>query len=313
MLKVLSLFDGISCGKVALDRLGLKINEDFVYYASEIDRHAIKCSIDNHPEIIRLGDVTKISFKDGIISYEDLDSKEQKTIDVGTIDLLIGGSPCQSFSVLSDQSGLDGKSKLFYDYLRILNEIKEHNSNVIFLLENVRMKKESKSNLDTYLQTTGINICSSLVSYQKRSRIYWSNKPFTIPEDRNISFQSFKDNSQELDHLKLKPNLKTYIKMWSNGEGNNSIAGGCANVTNSNKIYCLTMRQDRNPNSGLVAYKDFCRYLTQEELEQAQTLPKGYTSSLSYKQACAVLGNGWTVDVINHIMSNILSEVLNDR
>lgn len=309
MLKVLSLFDGISCGKVALDRLGLEINKDYIYYASEIDKNAIKCSKSNHPDIIRIGDVNKVFFKDGVITYEDLNTKEEKTIEIDTIDLLIGGSPCQSFSVLSDQSGLNGKSRLFYEYLRVLNEIKQYNPDLIFLLENVKMKKEYKLNLDSYLQTTGVPICSSLVSYQKRSRFYWSNKPFTIPEDKNISFQSFKDNSQELDCLKLKPECKSYIKMWANGEGNNSILGGCANITNSDKIYCLTTKQDRSPNSGLIAYKDFCRYLTQEELEQAQTLPKGYTSSLSYNQACAVLGNGWTVDIIKHILDDILNGI----
>ena len=92
--------------------------------------------------------------------------------------------------------------------------------------------------------------------------------------------------------------------MRSNGEGGNS-SSSCANVTNAEKVYCLTTKQDRCPNSGLVEYEDFCRYLTQTELEKAQTVPVGYKSCLSYGQACAVLGNGWTVDVIVHILSNL--------
>ena len=92
--------------------------------------------------------------------------------------------------------------------------------------------------------------------------------------------------------------------MWSGGEGGNSI-GSCANVTYSDKVYCLTTKQDRCPNSGLVEYEDFCRFLTQTELEQAQTVPVGYTSCLSYNKACAVLGNGWTVDVIAHILTGL--------
>ena len=92
--------------------------------------------------------------------------------------------------------------------------------------------------------------------------------------------------------------------MWSGGKGENSL-GSCANVTYADKIYCLTTKQDRSPNSGLVEYEDFCRYLTRGELEQAQTLPIGYTKAISYNQAQAVLGNGWTVDVVAHILSNL--------
>lgn len=299
MLKVLSLFDGISCGKLALERAGIK---NFTYYASEIDKNAIKCSEANHPnEIIRLGDVTKVRYKNGILYFNDSDQ-----INVGTIDLLIGGSPCQSFSALSDQSGLDGKSKLFLEYLRILNEIKAENPNLIFLLENVRMKKEYKDNLDSYLGTIGMPICSSLLSIQIRKRFYWSNKSFTTPEDLNLNFQDFKDTSTDLDRHMLKLQNKTHNKMWSDGKGNNTIAGGCPNITDKNKVYCLTTKQDRNPNSGLIAYKDGCRFLSQKEMEIAQTVPEGYTSMLSYNQACAVLGNGWTVDVIAHIFGEIL-------
>lgn len=302
-MNVLSLFDGISCGKLALERAGIK---NFTYYASEIDKNAIKCSEANHPgQIIRLGDVTKVRYKDGILYFNDTDQ-----INIGIIDLLIGGSPCQSFSALSDQSGLDGKSKLFLEYLRILNEIKAENPNLIFLLENVRMKKEYKDNLDNYLGTTGIPICSSLLSIQIRKRFYWSNRSFTIPTDLNLNFQNFKDTSQNLDKQMLKLQNKTHNKMWSNGNGNNTIAGGCANITNKNKVYCLTTKQDRNPNSGLIAYKGGCRFLSQKELEIAQTVPIGYTSVLSYNQACAVLGNGWTVDVITHIFKDILQDKL---
>lgn len=91
------------------------------------------------------------------------------------------------------------------------------------------------------------------------------------------------------------------IRMWNNGNGRNN-RSGCANVTNSEKIYCITRKQDRCPNAGLVAYKDFCRYLTRKELEQGQTVPVGYTNCVSYNQAQDLLGDGWTVDVITHIL-----------
>ena len=150
-MKVLSLFDGISCGKVALERAGFK---DFTYYASEIDKDAIKISEHNHNDIIRIGDVCKVSYKDGVLHTEMGDFV------VGKLDLLIGGSPCQSLSQAAaysgNQTGLDGKSKLFFEYLRILGEIKESNPNLKFLLENVKMKKDSKIELDDYLGVVGV-------------------------------------------------------------------------------------------------------------------------------------------------------------
>ena len=117
MMNVLSLFDGMSCGQIALERAGIKVDN---YYASEIKKHAIKVTMDNYPNTIQLGDVTKIQYNDGILYTEN------GNFNVGKIDLLIGGSPCQDFSLLKvNGKGLDGdKSRLFYEYLRLLNEIK---------------------------------------------------------------------------------------------------------------------------------------------------------------------------------------------
>jgi len=164
------------------------------------------------------------------------------------------------------------------------------------------MKRDSKKQLDEYLGVEGVYIDSSLLSYQKRSRYYWSNIPFTIPEDKQISFQDYKE-SGDLSFYKVN-RTPSRIRMWNGGQGKNA-QGTCANVTYADKVYCLTTKQDRSPNSGLVEYEDFCRYLTRRELEQAQTVPIGYTDCLSYTQAQAVLGNGWTVDVICHILKNI--------
>lgn len=126
---------------------------------------------------------------------------EHGEFDVGKIDLLIGGSPCQDFSLAratgvhgESPKGFDGsKSSLFYEYLRILKEVKEHNPDIKWLLENVKMKKESKERLDEYLGVGGIYINSNLVSYQNRPRYYWSNIPFSIPDDKGISFQDYKE------------------------------------------------------------------------------------------------------------------------
>lgn len=293
-MRVLSLFDGMSCGRIALERVGITPK---AYYASEIKKHAIKCSKENYNDIVHIGDVTKIKFENGVLKTENGD------FEVGEIDLLIGGSPCQDFSLLKvGGKGLDGdKSKLFYEYLRILKEVNPK----YFLLENVRMKKESREQLNEYLGVVGVDINSNLVSFQNRPRVYWTNIPnLKLPEPKNISFQDYK--SLDLDYcskfkVKRTPSRE---RMWNNGEGKNSI-GTCANVTNSEKIYCVTRKQDRSPNSGLIEFEDFCRFLTQEELELAQTVPLGYTNCVSYNQAQDLLGDGWTVDVIAHIFKGL--------
>ena len=295
-MNVLSLFDGISCGQVALERAGIKIDN---YFASEIKKHAIGVTQKHFPNTIQIGDVTKVKYKDGILYTEN------GVFKVGKINLLIGGSPCQNFSVaracMYEIDGLKGdKSKLFYEYLRILKEVNPD----YFLLENVKMKKESYEELNSYLGVKGISINSELVSFQKRPRVYWSNIPnITIPEDKHINFQDYKDTDHDYcNQFKVK-RTPSREKMWNNGQGRNSTLKSCANVTNSNKVYCLTRKQDRCPNSGLIEFDDFCRYLTRREIELAQTLPIGYTDGLSYNQMQDVCGDGWTVDVIAHIFS----------
>ena len=291
-INVLSLFDGMSCGQVALERIGVKVDR---YFASEIKKHAIKVTMNNYPNTIQIGDVTKVSYKDGVLYTE------QGNYIVGKIDLLIGGSPCQDFSILkANGKGLEGdKSKLFYEYLRLLKEIKPK----YFLLENVKMKKESEKQLNEYLGVQGLHINSSLVSYQNRPRIYWSNIPnITAPRDKGINFQDYIGKFEEdLEQYKVK-RTPSREKMWNNGQGRNSF-GTCDNKTYATKINCLTRKQDRSPNSGLIELDDFCRYLTRRELEQAQTVPLGYTDCVSYNQAQDLLGDGWTVDVIAHILS----------
>lgn len=285
-MRVLSLFDGISCGRVALERAGIPVE---VYYASEIKSSAIKCSQFNYPDIIQIGDVKKINPDD----YRD-------------IDLLIGGSPCQDFSPVKwinwQSQGLEGdKSSLFYEYLRILKQVKPK----YFLLENVKMKRECEEQLNQFLGVKGIHINSSLVSYQNRPRIYWTNIPnVSQPKDMNINFQDYKETNPE-ECRKYKVNrTPSREKMWNNGNGRNQ-KGACANITNATKVYCVTRKQDRFPNSGLIECEDFCRYLTRKEIEQAQTLPVGYTDCLTYTQMQDVCGDGWTVDVIAHIFKGL--------
>ena len=144
-MKVLSLFDGISCGQIALERVGIKIDE---YYASEIKPKAIEVTQEHYPKTIQIGDVCKVSYKDGVLYTE------KGQFEVGKIDLLIGGSPCQDFSCLKntrwgEAKGYNGeKSKLFWEYLRILREVNPK----YFLLENVKMKKVNEKQLNEYMK-----------------------------------------------------------------------------------------------------------------------------------------------------------------
>ncbi len=297
-ITVLSLFDGISCGQLALKRAGIKVKK---YYASEIKKIAIKVTMEHFPDTVQIGDIEKVRY--------NRETKELITengvYQTEGIDLVIGGSPCQNFSIArvsmgtKEIEGLKGdKSKLFYEYLRILREVQPK----YFLLENVKMKKASENELNQYMGVNGLHINSELVTFAKRPRIYWTNiQGVKAPEDKKINFQDFKDTDPEYcKDFKVK-RTPSRERMWNSGKGRET-ESNCENITNAEKIGCITRKQDRCPNSGLIEFKDFCRYLTRREIELAQTLPIGYTDSLTYNQMQDVCGDGWTVDVITHIL-----------
>lgn len=182
-LKVLSLFDGISCGKVALERAGISVDK---YYASEIDAPALAVSKARHSDIIQLGDVK---------NWRNWD------IDLGSIDLLIGGSPCQGFSIAGKQLNFaDQRSKLFFEYLGILNAIRAKNPNVLFLLENVKMKDEYRRAISNCIGADPIEIDSALLSAQRRKRLYWTNiEGVTQPKDKGIMLKDIVHENADLD------------------------------------------------------------------------------------------------------------------
>lgn len=280
---VLSLFDGISCGRLALQRAGIPIEG---YYASEIKKAAIKCSEQNHADIIHIGDITKITYKDGILHTGNGDFQMN-------IDMIIGGSPCQDLSIANqmhgDRAGLQGsKSGLFYEYLRLLREIKPR----FFFLENVVMTADNLSKIESLLGVKGRLIDSALVSYQHRKRLYFANWDYSSPADKHVTFRPVHDKQETEALIKLTPSR---VKLIARAK----------DLTDATKVRCLTAKQDRLPNSGVVWCDCGWRYLTRGEIEAAQTLPLGYCDCLSYRQMQDVCGNGWTVDVVSHIFSQI--------
>ncbi len=383
-MRVLSLFDGMSCGQLALNRAGIKVDR---YYASEIDPHAKKICYKNFPNTIQLGSVTYL-----------------KPEHVSNVDLLIGGSPCQSLSGAGDGSGLDGKSKLFFEFVRLKNSLGPK----WFLLENVIPKKKIWQDKMTELMgCEPIMINSSLVSAQNRKRLYWTNIPFEQPEDRHIYLRDIlEENVSELYNISETALKRIILKTYSlpkiqpektgtlntkNNSGQMSADSGTTLVLsdrgksgetlihNSDKSPVLTSRngcshdikifkinvegrlkkyQDKascltaaahsggnhsdmdlilqvngNNQPGMnqpsmqnrvydsrgkyVALTTFCnrlnvllkqgniRRLTETECERLQTLPDGYTLGVSSTQRYKMIGNGWNVDTIAHILKGI--------
>jgi len=301
-INVLSLFDGMSCGQIALNRAGIEYDN---YYASEIDKHAIKETMANYPNTIQVGDVTKITASD-----------------LPKIDLLIGGSPCQGFSFSGKQLNFeDPRSKLFFEFVRLLKECNPK----YFLLENVVMKKEYEQVITDYLGVEPIQINSTLVSAQNRVRLYWTNIPnVQQPEDRNIRLiDILEDDVMIGDRIVRKENLNkgTILGRRLNNEGkrddyNKSVPiVQCLEIRASNreKSNCLTTVAKDNVLSTLPIGRHVdafnkklpFRYYTTTEYSRLQTVPDDYFKVSSDNQIRKMIGNGWTVDVIAHIFSNM--------
>lgn len=316
-INVLSLFDGISCGQLALKKCNIKINK---YYASEIDKDAIKVTQHHFSNTIQLGDVENININN-----------------LQKIDLLIGGSPCQGFSYAGNRLNFnDERSKLFFEFVRIKNEIEKTNSNLLFLLENVVMKREYQNIISRYLDIEPILINSKLVSAQNRPRLYWTNinyytsnfarknkkrTRFTCikqPNDQKIYFKDIKEDDKNINKYYLWSNnkMKKFVKREYKWKSTYKI------IIDSSNFRTIDTKMDRQINQTFynikkvptimstlgsdapkVLYKNkLIRYLTCLEIERAQTLPDNYTSILKdYKKRWKCIGNCWTIEVIMHI------------
>jgi len=344
---VISCFDGSSCGQLAMGRAGLSINN---YYACEIDKYAMQVTRENFPNTIELGDVTRVTSE----------MFREEYLRENPIDLLMGGSPCQGFSFAGKNLNFDDpRSKLFFEFVRIKEEFKPK----YFLLENVKMKKESQDIISKYMGVEPIEINSSLLSAQNRKRLYWTNIPF----DRDIKDKGIilKDIIEKDSRLFKGGILKQYFKQTENKSGCNQVGvadinghdilkrvysvdaksptvNACTGGNREPKIICAGSiinrkinpntgkRDDYNPNIKAKArievraddktgclttvQKDnvlvneeqkYWRKLTPLECERLQTLPDNYTDSVSNTQRYKMIGNGWTVDVIAHILKGM--------
>lgn len=319
-MNVLSLFDGMSCGQIALNRLGVKYDN---YFACEIDKYAIKVTQENFPNTKQLGDVTKVDFKS-----------------LPKIDLLIGGSPCQGFSFAGKQLNFnDPRSALFFEFVRALREANPK----YFLLENVRMKKEYQDVISEHLGVEPVIINSSLVSAQNRVRLYWSNIPIIQPEDKKIFISEILEKAVDKKYYLSNKMINGFLNKSSVfRERFKSYIDG------NEKSYCLTARYFKqsatdqyimqvNPclkaggkqprMQDRIYFTEWCkspaltsfasrlnvsdlktfkvRKLTPIECERLQTVPDNYTNHVSNTQRYKMLGNGWTIDVICHILKEV--------
>ena len=330
-MNVLSLFDGMSCGQLALQRAGIQVEN---YYAAEIDKYAIKVTQANFPNTVQLGDVTAV----------DPDS-------LPDIDLLIGGSPCQGFSFAGKQLNFDDpRSKLFWEYVRLLKALKPK----YFLLENVKMKKESMDVITEALGVEPVFINSRLFSAQNRPRIYWTNIPFDVPtEDKGIVLRDILEPEVEEKYYagkklresymggnQLNPKYKSQCNTIYPTDGkfatlcagthgysfgyvpapspDGLILVGDAGISDKysyvNRVYhpdgkgpSLVSSDGGHLQPKISDNTTTYRKLTPLECERLQTVPEGYTDKgISDTQRYKMLGNGWTVDVVSHIMKGLV-------
>jgi DNA (cytosine-5)-methyltransferase 3A len=301
-MNVVSLFNGMNTGRQALENVGIKVDK---YYSSEIKPYAIELTQHYFPDTIQVGDVTKW---------------REWNIDWSSIDLVLSGSPCQDLSAAGKRAGITGKkSSLFFVFVDILNHIKELNPKVLFLQENVgSARKEDVGIMSRALGVYPVRINSSLVTAQLRDRYYWSNirtredgmfgdiiTDIPQPKDRGIMFGDILTSGSNVipkDYLKeyRLGNLSTF-------ERDKHTCLNTESGRNDTQEY-LIKRDSKTNMITLIYDNEKLRTVNQLEMERLQGFPDGYTSMLSTRKAASLLGDGWTLPVIEHIFKFIKNE-----
>jgi len=304
-MNVLSLFDGMSCGQIALDELNIEVDN---YYASEIDKYAIKITQENYPNTNQVGNVKKIT--------------EKFIKKISPIDLLLGGSPCQNLSPAvihrdNYNQGLEGeKSSLFYEFVRIFDLVKKYNSDVKFLFENVAgMSDKDKNIISKTLDTKSVMINSKLFSAQDRKRYYWTNIEF-----EDLPQSSYKVLGDVLEPISVvnKKEAKGRMNFWYNEDLeidiNKRVAAklNLSSYESINRVYnpeflAPTLTTAQGGHRQVKVLQDGrARKLLPIEYERLQNVPDGYTNNVSNTQRYKMLGNGWTIGVIKHIIKGVI-------
>ena len=295
-MNVLSLCDGMSCGQIALKELGIPID---TYYASEIDKNAIKVTMDNFPNTIQLGDVTKIT--------------EETLKTLPKIDLVIFGSPCRSLSAATAgrpqyNNGLQGVSGLFYDCNKILQWVQQHNNpNVKFLVENVdSSKKGDIATISEQLGVEAVLINSNLFSAQDRKRLYWTNIDIApLPEECTTVLNDILDKTVDEKYFYDAP--FTY-------HGDDKKVQATLHINEHDILKRVYNKAYKGPTltscrGGNLQKKVFvngrCRKLTPSEYRKLQTIPDWYEMNVADSHIYNMCGDGWTVEVIKHIFQGL--------
>lgn len=297
---------------IALERAEIPVD---AYYASEIDINAIKISKNNYPDIIQLGDITKIHYKDSYLITET------QKIKVGKIDLLIGGSPCQSFTFAGKREGMvtednikvlsleqylelkaqgykfKGQSYLFWEYVRLLKEVNP----TYFLLENVKMQKQWRDIITKALGVKPIRFNAQLLSAQRRDRFYWTNindGKLELPRDKGLVLKDIiRDEDNNLYHLSKK-HYEAFLKSYK----------WTANYLNEKSKPLLASYYKQPPHCPYIPCdksESGYRMLSPVECERLQTLPNNYTDGVSKTQRYKCIGNSWCADVIAYIFKGL--------
>lgn len=290
-MKVLSLFDGMSCGYLALKKSGFKVD---AYLASEITEHAIKTSTANNPDIIHVGDVTKLS----------ADEVERKA--GGNIDLIIGGSPCQDLSGIGSRQGLEGhKSRLFFEYFRLVDELKTRNPKLKFLLENVVPRNKIwEDEISNTLGCEPVLINSSVLMPYSRPRMYWANFEITQPTPIQTTFADYIDFTSTENTLG-----EGWHKWWEKNKEFQIKKQYSRVVHPGDQGICMTARQYASWNGNFIPTPEGkFRKPTKRELALLVGAPVNYFDCVTQRQAEEMTGNGWTIPVITHIF-NCLNNV----
>jgi DNA (cytosine-5)-methyltransferase 3A len=293
-MNVLSLFDGISCARLALENINIAVDK---YYASEICKSAIRISNDNFMDIVRLGDIK--NWRDWNLDWHN-------------IDLLVAGSPCQGFSRAGNELNFnDSRSKLFFEFVDILNHAKAHNPKVRFLLENVRMRKEYEDIITKFVGVKPVLIDGKNGFLQARPRLYWFNfdkKSDCVGMFKDISCVLGGENDSTVFKVSDNKRVKAVTEdargfRPHRGDARKTGVGELGRILKQDAVYADTITTTHAPKI-LVSKSDndiYYRQATIAECEKLSGLPVGYTKSVSARQALKAIGNGWHVGVVTNI------------